>query len=311
MNDDPYLLRLQLRLQRTLASLPEAFRLRHARRLASLQSPDGGFPGREGDDDPYYTAFALRGLAILDALTPSVRERAAPYLRRALRQQVSPVDFFSLLDACTLLQLAGGPDPLADSPPDWPDRAAALLETFRTSDGGYGKTPGAASGSTYHSFLIRLALEFLGKPPPDEDALLRFVQGRQRADGGYVEIAPMRRSGVNPTAAAVGLLTMLSRPFDPQPPRDFLVSMQSSEGGLLANARAPLADLLSTFTGLWTLEELRAADRLDRPAMRRYVAALELPDGGFRGGAWDDRTDAEYTFYGVGVSALLWEGRVG
>ena len=26
--------------------------------------------------------------------------------------------------------------------------------------------------------------------------------------------------------------------------------------------------------------------------------------GGFRGGLWDDRTDVEYTFYGLGTLAL-------
>ena len=30
-------------------------------------------------------------------------------------------------------------------------------------------------------------------------------------------------------------------------------------------------------------------------------------DGGFMGGLWDDQVDVEYTFYGVGVLALLAE----
>ena len=42
--------------------LPEAARARHAGYLKSAQNSDGGFSGREGDSDLYYTAFALRGL---------------------------------------------------------------------------------------------------------------------------------------------------------------------------------------------------------------------------------------------------------
>jgi geranylgeranyl transferase type-2 subunit beta len=81
--------------------------------------------------------------------------------------------------------------------------------------------------------------------------------------------------------------------------------MPSPEGGLRANARAPLADLLSTFTGCWTLHQLGALDRIDTRAALAFVRSLELPTGGFRGGLWDERTDVEYTFYGLGTLALL------
>jgi geranylgeranyl transferase type-2 subunit beta len=85
----------------------------------------------------------------------------------------------------------------------------------------------------------------------------------------------------------------------------FLSGMPSLEGGLRANGRAPLADLLSTFTGAWTLEQLGALARIDTSAARRYAQALESSSGGFRGGLWDERSDVEYTFYGLGVLALL------
>src|SRR5207244_13249261 len=105
------------------------------------QNPDCGFPGREGGSDLYYTAFALRGLAILDQLTPEICERAAGFLRHSLTKQASVVDFFSLLYAWMLVQLGGGPDELQESAADWPDRVAALMETFRAADGGYATTP--------------------------------------------------------------------------------------------------------------------------------------------------------------------------
>src|SRR5262245_51976225 len=151
---DNYLLRLTTRLAEGLARLPDDFRARHAGFLRAGQNPDGGFPGREGGSDLYYTGFALRGLAVLDALTPEVCERAAGFLRQSLTRQASVIDFFSLLYACALVQLGGGPDVLDGSPADWPERVSRTLETFRSPDGGYAKTPGAASGSTYHTFLV-------------------------------------------------------------------------------------------------------------------------------------------------------------
>ncbi len=310
MPDQPYLLRLTTRLAEGLSRLRADFRQRHAAYLAGCQNPDGGFPGREGESDLYYTGFALRGLAVLDALTPEISNRAADFLRLRLTQQASVVDFFSLLYSCALVQLGGGPDVLAASPKDWPDRVAATLETLRTPDGGYGKSVGDRAGSTYHTFLVILCYQLLGRDLADAEKLKTFIDSRRREDGGFVEVAPMRRGGTNPTAAAVGVLQILAATVDEfhtatQTVISFLSGMVSPEGGLRANVRAPLADLLSTFTGAWTLDQMNALNRLDLDSVRSYVQALELNRGGFRAGLWDDRTDVEYTFYGLGVLGLL------
>jgi geranylgeranyl transferase type-2 subunit beta len=311
MYSESYLARLNARLADGLTRLPAETRVRHAAYLTAAQNEDGGFSGREGGSDLYYTGFALRGLSVLDALTPEVCERAAEFLRQSLKQEASVVDFFSLLYACLLVQTAGGPDVLAHSSADWPERVAATLEGLRTSDGGYAKTLGGHAGSTYHTFLVALCYQLLNRPLPRSDEVLRFVAARRREDGGYVEIAPMRRGGTNPTAAAVGLLQMLVGEDKGISDEErnaviaFLVEMVSMEGGLRANARAPLADLLSTFTSVWTLEQLGAGERIDVAEVRRYALSLERVEGGFHGGLWDDGHDVEYTFYGLGVLALL------
>ena len=41
------------------------------------------------------------------------------------------------------------------------------------------------------------------------ERMIELIRSRQRLDGGFVELEPMRHSGTNPTAAAVGLLKML------------------------------------------------------------------------------------------------------
>jgi geranylgeranyl transferase type-2 subunit beta len=311
MNPEPYLVRLTARLAAGVARLPAEVRDRHAAYLRAGQNADGGFPGRAGGSDLYYTGFALRGLAVLDALTPEICTKAAGFLRHSLTRQASIVDFYSLLYSCLLVQL-GGPKVLTDSPADWPDRVAATLETFRTPDGGYGKVPGAASGSTYHSFLVGLCYQFLGRPVPRPEEVVRFVAGRRRDDGGYVEIAPMRRGGANPTAAAVGLLQLVEDDVPALTPEvregvaGFLASLADPGGGLRANARAPLPDLLSTFTAAWTLEQLGELHRIDTEASLAFARSLEQPGGGFNGVlVWDEGSDAEYTFYGLGVLALL------
>jgi geranylgeranyl transferase type-2 subunit beta len=308
MDGANYLQHLNAQLAEGLDRLPEEFRARHAAFIQARQNPDGGFPGREGGSDLYYTGFALRSLAVLDALTPEVCDRTAAFLRQCLTQPASVIDFFSLLYACLLVQAVGGPDVLAGSPADWPERVAATLETFRTPDNGYAKAAGAVAGSTYHTFLVGLCYQLLGRSLPRPEEVVRFIRSRRREDGGYVEIAPMRRSGTNPTAAAVGVLQLTGTTLGEEEREGtvaFLAGMPSAEGGLQANGRAPLADLLSTFTGTWTLHQLGALDRIDPAAALRYAQALELPAGGFHGGLWDEGTDVEYTFYGLGTLALL------
>jgi geranylgeranyl transferase type-2 subunit beta len=307
-----YLQTLTERLADGLARLPEAERAPHVAFLLAHQNPDGGFRGRDGASDLYYTAFALRSLAALDALTPTVCERAATFLRQCLAQQTSVVDFFSFLYSCLLVQLCGGPDVLSGSAADWPERVATTLETFRTTDGGYAKATGSASGSTYHTFLVGLCYQMLGRSLPRSAEIAAFLHSRRREDGGFVELAPMKRSGTNPTAAAIGVLQLLDSDggaFLTDDIRrgvvDLLAGLPSEEGGLRANGRIPAADLLSTFTGLWTLAQLNGLDRIDTTAALQYAQSLKASDGGFRGNAWDECTDVEYTFYGLGVVALL------
>jgi geranylgeranyl transferase type-2 subunit beta len=304
---EPYLTRLTTRLIDGIERLPSDLRDRHRRYLIESQNGDGGFPGRAGGSDLYYTGFALRSLAVLQGLDTELCTRAAGFLRERMTGSAGVVDFFSLVVSCYLVPLGGGPDILADAPPDWRDRVAATLETFRSPDGGYGKTPGARYGSTYTSFLVALCLQLLDRPIPAPDRLLAFVRSRRRDDGGYVEISAMKRSVTNPTAAGIGLLQILGSldETDREGTAAFVAGLPSPfEGGLRANDRIPAADLLSTFTGSWTLDQMSETHRLDWEKLRSYAEECERPIGGFRGGLWDDETDVEYTFYGLGTLAL-------
>lgn len=304
-----YLERLTQRLTSGLERVPAETRARHAQFVANTQNGDGGFSGREGGSDLYYTGFALRTLAVLGAADPSVAAKAGMFLRSRLLTSASIIEFYSLLYSALIVQACNGADVLAESPPDWADRVSDALEKFRTKDGGYGKSTESGSGSTYHTFLVGLCYEMLGRGYPEPAQVIGFVAARRREDGGYVEIGPMRRSGTNPTAAAVGIVQLVrGDTFDPAEMSHviaFLREMRAMEGGLCANSRIPVADLLSTFTGLWTLAQLGALGEIDRDAAVAYVRSLENSGGGFRGAVWDDRCDVEYTFYGLAALALL------
>jgi geranylgeranyl transferase type-2 subunit beta len=146
----------------------------------------------------------------------------------------------------------------------------------------------------------------IDSPIPDPEAIVSFLKSQSCEGGGFREISVSKRAATNPTAAAIGALQILDA-LDSYPTDgciDFLAEMQTDEGGLRANTRIPIADLLSTFTGILSLQDLGAADEIDLPAARRFAESLEQPGGGFHGAAWDAAHDVEYTFYGLGALAL-------
>jgi len=305
---DPYLLQLANRLAGGLASMATDRQRRHRNWILSQQKDDGGWGGRLGDSDLYYTSFAVRGLGLLGGLTSVECMRVSDYLRTFAWQRLGVIDLMNWLYTVLAVQASGGEDLLAQADHGWARQIADRLESLRREDGGYAKTEQGARGSTYHSFLVTLTYELLGMQPPRPQALIQFLYDHQRDDGGFVEIALAKHSGTNPTAAAVATLSIVGG-LDAQIRSDvseFLASTWTVEGGFQANLRITMADVLSTFTGLLTTQDLDIDDLVSEQLIERFLVEwLELPPGGFRAAAWDHEADVEYTFYGLGCLALL------
>ncbi|MCA9063339.1 MAG: geranyl transferase [Planctomycetaceae bacterium] len=304
-----YLFQLADRISRGLQRLsPERLAL-HRQFIQSRQGEDGGFCGREGGSDLYYSGFAVRGLAVSGGIDPTVCAQFSRYLQSISPLKLGVIDLLSWLYGALVVQAASGEDLLPEDSSDFVTQASRRLESLRTADGGYAKSEEGAAGSTYQSFLVSLAYEMIGQEQPRPNALIQFLYDRQRDDGGFVEIAPMRRSGTNPTAAAVALLNKLHAMDEDirDDVLEFLKDVVSPEGGFQANTRIPFGDGLSTFTGLLTAQDLGRRDLIRPEDLRDWVEqTLELRDGGFRGASWDQQADVEYTFYGLGILGLLY-----
>ena len=302
-----YLESLTLRLATGIARLPEDFRALQTKYLLAAQRDDGGFAGREGGSDLYYTGFALRSLAVLGELYGEPAQKAATFLQSRMTGRESIVDFLSLIYGAMLLETAAGIDIFRAADANWRDSIAAAMEKLRRDDGGYAKGPEGNASSTYHTFLVLLCLELIGREPVDPQRILAFLHSQRAEEGGFREIRASKRAGTNPTAAAIGALRIVgSLDEDTRLDTiDFLAEMQTEEGGLRANTRIPIADLLSTFTGVLTLQDLGGWEQVDGRAIRRYVRSLAREEGGFHGAVWDDAHDVEYSFYGLGCLGLL------
>lgn len=302
----PYLVKWTQRLQTGALAIDPPRRQRHAAFLQSLQNADGGFPGRQGPSDPYYTSFALRALALAGGLAGPAAHRAADYLRRQAGRPLALVDQASVVFGASILEALAGAVVFssAEEGRRWLREG---LAAYRCAGGGYAKAAGSQTKSTYATFLAVMAMQLMGLPLAEPEHLAALVRSCQRADGGFVELEAMRHGGTNPTAAAVALL----RVFDAldtavaEQAAQFLLAMQNAEGGFCAHGRIPMADLLSTFTALAALADLGALERVDAGAVRRYIARCENPKGGFGSGWGEPVPDAEYTFYGLAAEALL------
>lgn len=302
-----YLQDLTLRLAAGLAHVDPVDRQRHIDYLKRSLGADGGFRGRMGESDLYYTSFGLRGLTILDGLDEETAALAGQFLRGQLDQPQSIVDFFSLIYSAALLFVFADIDIFADRPAGWDKRVAEFLNSLRCDDGGFAKGAEGHAGSTYHTFLVLLVLQLIGEDVREPERIIEFLNQQKHDEGGFREIRAARRAGTNPTAAAIATLKILDRldadTIDTS--MDFLVDMQTDEGGFRANTRIPVADLLSTFTGMLTVDDLGEMHELEVDAIQAYVDSLQLPEGGFRAAVWDEAHDVEYTFYGLGSLALL------
>lgn len=299
--------RLANRLALGARELPAPLTIQVADFLRKAQEADGGFHGREPGSDLYYTGFALRSLAILGQLNEPLCSRTAQFLLTQMGETLSLVDTFSLAYSGVLVALGGGPDIFA-SAPDWTETVVRRLLAHRNPDGGFAQKPGAKESSTYMSFLALLCFQILGKRWDDPASLIKFVNSREKNDGGFAEHRGMTKSGTNPTAAGLAILKILD-PSILENKKEKLISLflerAASEGGFRANASIPFCDTLSTFTALWSLEELGALNRVDSVAVRNFVLGQLSNEGGFGGGSWDSHRDVEYTFYALGALALL------
>lgn len=256
-----------------------------SRRLAC----DGGFQGRDGRSDLYYTVFGIEASVALGLELP--RELAAAYL-----DGFGAGESLDLVHLASLIRCRANLGKAMDA-----ESATQRLMAWRSGDGGFNLIPGQACGSAYGSFLALGAWQDLGVECPDAAAVAQSIASLQRWGGGYANEAAMTAAATPATAAAICTLHYLKRPI-PESAVQWLIARAHPLGGFTA---IPLAgdlgapDLLSTATALHALSlvGVRMEDARDRHL--DYLDSLWNAEGGFRGHWADDAVDCEYTYYGL------------
>jgi prenyltransferase beta subunit len=297
--------------------------------LRQQLAPDGGFRGRDGRSDLYYTVFGLEASLAMGVEVP--RERVSEYLDGfGVGESLDLVHLAALIRCRANLIDAG----IGRMEAQARGTIAEHLMGYRSQEGGFDMAPNAERGSAYGSFLALGAWQDLGVDCPDAEAVADSIASLQRPEGGYANEAAMTAGATPATAAAISVLHYLKRPVPESAIRWLLArahplggfeaipvgraSRPCSEGEMCgesvspadfardvagSEARTPspriMPDLLSTATALHALSLIgvRVDDMRDKHL--DYLDSLWNAQGGFRGHWTDDIVDCEYTYYGL------------
>jgi geranylgeranyl transferase type-2 subunit beta len=288
------------------ADFPEVFRTRHRHWLMHQQRHDGGFAGRAGDSNLYYTGFGARLCALLcsDFRDPWVA--IMRYLGTQLGTINSMVDLASSATIYALVRVLIDESLAQQVVEPLRRQAERIFLQLKRADGGFAKSEHSGFGSTYATFLALNVMNLLEIPFDGRERIVEFVCSRQRSDGGFAEIPHAHQAATNPTAAAISILADLDElhTIDTGKVAEYLRQMQRHDGGFAAGPFAPVSDLLSTCAALSALWILGLSQGFT-DHVKSFVLTLEDPDGGFRGNILDDQADVEYTFYGLATLSLL------
>lgn len=261
--------------------------------VLAQQQPDGGFRGRQGASDLYYTDFALRTVMLLGG-----QER----LPKATVAYLDQVPVHEVLEAFSLLNCRR----LLDEPTPARQAIQESLQCQALDSGAFAR-PGSHVCSAYTTFLAGLVYEMLDEAMPKRLEAAHAIAALQQPNGGFREQQGEGGEQTSATAAAVAFLLSAEVLTERQArhAEGFLVKMQAADGGFLAHPWATEGDLLSSFTALLTLAGLDGLERLNLGNLARLVRGSAATNGGFKASPADHEPDVEYTYYGLGCLALL------
>ena len=283
-----YVERLENRLLQGTKLLAAEFVERQRQYVLSKVCPRGGFTGRMGGVDPYYTAFGLRTADLLQ-IKGDFWQKNGELFFSWQGQMSNIIDCYSMLVQLRVIErnlverkgksIKGAVKEFLGTLPQWQ--------------------------GIYEEFLIMLCRGMVGEKTI-ERTVKENILALQKPDGGFSQ-SEVKNASLNPTAAAVALLEVTGG-FDEEVKArtaKYLSSLQDSNGGFYAHCHAPEPDLLSTFTALVAAISLDCLSLLRLGDIGRFVKGLQASKGGFHGTQKDKEFDLEYTFYGIGTLALL------
>ena len=264
--------------------------------IHSQFDPDsGGYKGRDGKPDIYYTIFALSCLRALKAPLKSI-ETARFLEQLSGEEEMDKMDFVSLSSLARAYTLL----PEINIPSETRAGILSRLDAYKAKDGAWHNfVKDHDYGTPYGSFLAIGCLQDLGESLPEKAIIIGSIKKLEREPGTYANDEYSKQGTTTVSAAAQAIFRLYNEPINKQAAIASILKLAYSKGGFFASSMTPMPDLLSTATALHALSGLDYDFGDIKELQLDYIDTLWSSRGGFHGNWADNVLDCEYTFYGL------------
>jgi Prenyltransferase and squalene oxidase repeat len=149
--------------------------------------------------------------------------------------------------------------------------------------------------SPYSQYIWLSLLEDAGHSVKNKEVLLDSLTEYHLSSGGYANVRSSEMATTNATVAGLAISGVLEN-YKENEDITYLKGLQEETGGFSAAIGSPLPDLLSTATSLFML---KCYEVMPAYSARNFIEAHWLDTGGFSATLLEERSDVEYTFYGL------------
>ena len=250
---------------------------------------DGGFKGRGGSSDIYYTFFGVQLLSILSV--KSIPDKTVEYIDSIKKPE--KYDIIHLTCFLRIKNVLNNLKTIQNNPLQY-----HLLEKFRSHAGGFCIDKQDQQCSVYASFLAYLTyMECNIVLSYDPKQMIKCIEKFKSEDGAYAEIANMHTGTLTVTCATVILLFSMTGVID-EVAVAWIIDRQAETGGFFASKDAFIPDLVSSASAVFCLNYINQKQYINDNILD-FVESLMKENGGFSGSSHDSIPDIEYTFYSL------------
>jgi len=253
--------------------------------VRSQHTENESFMDKSGKPDLYYTVFGWM-LAYIMGVKIDIK-RAGDYLESLHVQELDLIHYAAYMRCRLICRLFES------------GKAGLLLKSFFAEDirspEDFNSMPHNDRQSPYTQFISLSLLEDTGHRVRNKQQIVESLEQYRADKGGFMNIPDGLTATTNATVAALAVKGQLEGYNDNAAIR-YLQNLQQTSGGFSAAQAAPLPDLLSTATALFMLKCYGI--RPIYPA-KDFIEAHWLDLGSFAATLLDEKSDVEYTFYGL------------
>lgn len=272
--------------------------------VESQRTEEDSFKDKSGKADLYYTLFGWVLSYILGIRLE--QKKMTLYLSQQDTEKLDLIHYAAYMRCRLIKQLMEG------------GKAGLLLRSLFSTDikalNEFENLPHSDMQSPYTQFVWLSLLEDAGQTKKIKIWSSKFqVSGSQRSlnfepetlnvdfsryhvkGGGFMNTRDGLTATTNATVAALAVKGQLTG-YKKNEDLFFLHDLQDMSGGFSAAKASPVSDLLSTATSLFILS---CYDSQPKYPARDFIEVHWLDSGGFSATLLDDRSDVEYTFYGL------------